>query len=146
MRTTKKAAKKRKAYMREYYRAHSESEKANVAKRRLTAKRFINAYKAFFTCQGCGLEDPAQLQLHHLRPSEREFIVGKSTSYSLLTLVREMEKTVTLCAACHRRYHAIAKKLVQISKCVGALSPIPTDAQERRLAKLVDQLIALKAA
>jgi hypothetical protein len=61
-------------------------------------------------CADCGEADPVVLDCHHVDPGRKggdvSTLVAKGLPWKLVR--RELEKTVTLCANCHRRRHAEA--------------------------------------
>lgn len=70
---------------------------------RRKVKRFIRAYKVFFGCQHCGINDYRVLDLHHLRNKEIGVsIAAGKQCWSLARVVEELEKCIVLCANCHR--------------------------------------------
>jgi len=47
------------------------------------------------------------LDFHHINPEEREFDVSASwRKYGIERVRKEIEKTIIVCANCHRRIHA----------------------------------------
>jgi len=69
-------------------------------------RRFVLAYKTSLGCVDCGEQDPVVLDFDHVRGRK----IGRVSSmraqgWSLLTIVREIEKCELRCANCHRRRH-----------------------------------------
>lgn len=57
-------------------------------------------------CAICGYQKcNAALELHHLDPNEKEFTVAQNTNRAWEHVVKELPKTVLLCANCHRELH-----------------------------------------
>ena len=56
-------------------------------------------------CQKCGYDKcPAALEFHHTDPTKKDFSIGQ-TLRSFEKIRREIEKTILLCANCHREIH-----------------------------------------
>ena len=69
---------------------------------------WYKSYKSKRVCTECGENHPACLQFHHKDQREKSFtishIVGSST-YSLKTILNEIEKCEVLCGNCHSKRH-----------------------------------------
>ena len=74
--------------------------------RRLENIAWYKDYKSKLFCAECSEKHPACLQFHHKDRKEKSFtishIVGSST-YSLKTIIKEIEKCEVLCGNCHAK-------------------------------------------
>lgn len=84
-----------------------------VLKRRATKAKCIE-YKGG-ACHDCGLIDIQEVyDFHHIDPAEKEINIG-SSSRDFEQLKIELDKCVLLCANCHRKRHAVERRLSQIN-------------------------------
>lgn len=58
-------------------------------------------------CHVCGEDRTHLIDFHHLNPQEKEHTISHIRHHSLEKVLKEIEKTVCLCANCHRIYHNI---------------------------------------
>lgn len=57
-------------------------------------------------CAICGYSKCNQaLELHHLDPTQKDFTIGQNTNRAWEKVVKELPKTILLCANCHREVH-----------------------------------------
>jgi hypothetical protein len=69
-------------------------------------RRFVNAYKIFWGCVDCGFIDSRALDLDHVRGKKKLRITNMvNWGWSILTIVKELEKCAVRCANCHRIRH-----------------------------------------
>ena len=75
--------------------------------RRDEARRFVNGYLSGHPCTMCGITDPRVLQFHHINPKEKLFNVSNMVSRGMdvISILREIEKTIVLCSNCHLIHH-----------------------------------------
>jgi hypothetical protein len=67
-------------------------------------RKFLRDYKLSSGCAFCGYNKCASaLEFHH--KGDRGFGVNVSSSKSIETIKKEMEKCIVLCANCHRELH-----------------------------------------
>lgn len=58
-------------------------------------------------CACCGYNKCiSALELHHLDPTQKDFTFSKNTNRAWSDLVKELPKTILLCANCHREVHS----------------------------------------
>lgn len=71
-------------------------------------KVLIEQYKLTHPCVKCGESDICCLDFHHIDPSIKLYDFGtlKKKAYSTATILAELEKCVSLCSNCHRKFHA----------------------------------------
>lgn len=71
-------------------------------------KEFIENYKLAHPCIKCGETDICCLDFHHVNPDTKLYDFGtlKKKAYALATILAELAKCVSLCASCHRKFHA----------------------------------------
>lgn len=102
----------RRAYYREYnkgwYQRHREKRITLITRRRMEIQDWFRDYKSKLSCMVCGENHPACLQIHHRDRKGKSFtiswVVGRST-YSINTILQEIEKCDVLCGNCHAIRH-----------------------------------------
>lgn len=62
-------------------------------------------YKKKRGCSFCGENDPACLDFHHRKRSEKEKELSQMHCHSIDELKKEIEKCEILCSNCHRKLH-----------------------------------------
>lgn len=78
--------------------------KRQQALRQEGARRF-KIVKEQNPCVVCGEGDPSCIDFHHMDPTEKESDMSqRKTSWNFI--VTEMKKCISLCANCHRKFHA----------------------------------------
>ncbi len=84
-----------------------EDKAARAKQRRQDLKQYIEDYKKAHTCIRCGCADWRVLEFHHVDPITKKFsiFVAVHNRYSIPSVEREIEKTVVMCANCHRLTH-----------------------------------------
>ena len=77
-----------------------------VRKQRHKNKLFLKQIKLEMECEHCKYnENAVAMDFHHLNRKEKSFSISRSAHYDLLTLLREIDKCIILCANCHRLRH-----------------------------------------
>ena len=57
-------------------------------------------------CSCCGYNKCSKaLELHHLNPENKEFTISSNMNMAWENLVKELPKTILVCANCHREIH-----------------------------------------
>lgn len=91
---------------RKWYRSHPE----HVAKKMIRNKervvsnlKWVRDLKSKIGCTDCGEKDIRCLDFHHLDSSLKTRCVSEMMMYSIITIKKEIEKCVLLCANCHRK-------------------------------------------
>lgn len=81
--------------------------KRAVANRRKKIKAMVVGYKGG-QCIICGYKrSVAALDLHHIDPKQKKFgIAGQGLTRSWVSVKKEADKCILLCANCHRELHA----------------------------------------
>lgn len=88
-----------------------ESRARAVAKSIGKKQAWFEQYKASLSCNFCGESDPDLFEFHHLNPEEKDRgIAYLARGCSLKRLKAELDKTICLCASCHRKLHAELRK------------------------------------
>lgn len=58
-------------------------------------------------CSICGYDKYlGALEFHHIDPSQKDFVINKSTYRKFDSVKNELDKYILLCANCHREVHA----------------------------------------
>ena len=58
-------------------------------------------------CCICGYNKcQSALELHHLKPEEKDFTIGQTLNKDLKVILKELQKCVLVCANCHREIHS----------------------------------------
>lgn len=69
-------------------------------------KQYIKELKHNSKCSICGEEDDCCLEFHHLDEKKKKFSIGKIPhTVTLEDVKKELEKTICVCANCHRKLH-----------------------------------------
>jgi len=76
-------------------------------KKRQELKDYIEKYKREHKCVRCGCTDWRVLEFHHRNPADKKFSIffAIHNRYSIPAVQREIDKTVVVCANCHRIIH-----------------------------------------
>ena len=58
-------------------------------------------------CCICGYDRcQSALELHHLKPEEKDFTIGQTLNKNLEIILQQLQKCILVCANCHREIHA----------------------------------------
>ena len=58
-------------------------------------------------CCICGYNKcQSALELHHLKPEEKDFTIGQTLNKDLEIILKELQKCILVCANCHREIHS----------------------------------------
>ena len=70
-------------------------------------------------CQNCGYNKYFEnLEFHHEDPSKKDFTISQKCNHRWLTIKKELDKCICLCATCHRELHV---------KLYNNIDILPTD-------------------
>lgn len=96
-----------KEYRRKWYALNKARAKNAVNQRRKDLKNWFKEYKSSLRCSVCTENDVACMDFHHTDPSKKEFsiAIALASGFSKERILKEIEKTVVLCANCHRKFH-----------------------------------------
>jgi hypothetical protein len=84
------------------YQDRAQYNTAAVLKRRRKLKIMAVEYKGGKCCR-CGYNRCVRaLEFHHLNPAEKKFDFSRGLTRSWETLRQELDKTILVCANCHR--------------------------------------------
>lgn len=76
--------------------------KATRRKRKLKQKIILDRIKLELGCEFCGYkQNPLALQFHHINKKNKSFSISKGLTFNLITLLKETQKCIVLCANCH---------------------------------------------
>jgi hypothetical protein len=95
------------------YRADCKKCHSSYMKNKYQEKRkAVEEIKTSLCCQKCGDKRGYVLDFHHLDPKTKDDTVARllAGTYSLDTVLKEIEKCVVLCANCHREFHHLEKE------------------------------------
>ena len=70
----------------------------------------LNFFKSQHPCQKCGCDKFYLIDFHHLDPSKKDFSISENTNAKLETLMKEIDKCVSLCSNCHREFHYLERE------------------------------------
>lgn len=112
----------RKAKQREYSARHYKRNAAEVKERTKATKlrkyAWWKEYKASLGCFGCDENDPNCLEFHHVITDEKSDNTDSANKWVYHSgwgkgkIIEEIERAcVPLCSNCHRKVHAMARKL-----------------------------------
>jgi len=88
----------------EYQRTHRDALNAKSRERDALRRDFIDSFRT--PCVVCGEDRIATLDFHHLDPRVKECDAGPLARHAEAFIATELAKCVSLCANCHRRFHA----------------------------------------
>ncbi len=79
--------------------------KALLRKKRI--RKWFWEYKKTQKCSICGEDHVATLEFHHKNTEEKEITISNAIKhgYSIAEIKKELSKTITVCANCHRKIH-----------------------------------------
>lgn len=68
---------------------------------------WFHEYRKTLKCGRCGENHPACLEFHHSDPNKKEYNIGTIvySTYSIKTILKEIEKCEILCSNCHNKEH-----------------------------------------
>ena len=68
---------------------------------------WFHEYRKTLKCNRCGENHPACLEFHHSEPNKKEYNIGNIiySTYSIKTILKEMQKCEVLCSNCHNKEH-----------------------------------------
>ena len=76
--------------------------KVKRRERKLKYKKLTERIKNEIGCEHCGWnKNPLALQFHHINKKDKEFSISRGLTHRLLSLLKETEKCLVLCANCH---------------------------------------------
>jgi hypothetical protein len=89
------------------YESNKESTLRRIKKNKKRNKEWYREYKKTLKCCECGENHPACLDFHHMDPTKKEIEISSfiNNTYSINTIMEEIEKCMVLCANCHRKLH-----------------------------------------
>jgi hypothetical protein len=109
--------------------AHPEEFKVRVNIGRQRRIGLVELFQQRTGCRLCGWQGPSCcFDGHHIR-GEKKFSLGHATNHAEKDVIAECNKTITLCAHCHRQVHAglikipaalLAPKGTDIGRCGGS--------------------------
>ncbi len=77
---------------------------AKVKYRRKQKQKFLE-WKSAKGCHFCSETFPQCLELHHLDPSQKDFVPSQLTTGNWDRFMEEAKKCILVCANCHRKIH-----------------------------------------
>lgn len=88
-------------YCKECERAKS---RKHTHERTVSAQQFVRRTKALNPCQHCGESENVAIDFHHIDPSKKTKWLWQTKS--LDDAIAELQHCASLCANCHRKFHA----------------------------------------
>ena len=104
-----KEIKARKEYHKKYNKEHYIKNKTErlkkIRERKSLIKKWYVDYKSNLFCENCGESDIRCLDFHHKNPKQKKFSLSRGIEfgYSIINLLKEIDKCKVLCANCHRK-------------------------------------------
>lgn len=94
-------------YHREHYLKNKQKYVNNASIRRMDTKKVYSELKSKLKCVKCGENHPACLDFHHTDPTTKEYSIARMAGEgrSMVSIKKEMDKCIVLCANCHRKIH-----------------------------------------
>ena len=82
----------------------------------------LNEFKQAHPCVKCGCSKFYLIDFHHLNPAEKDFTIGENPRVKMETLMKEINKCVSLCANCHREFHYLEREQgMKIEEYLGGM-------------------------
>ena len=72
----------------------------------------LNEFKHNHPCVKCGCSKYYLIDFHHLNPAEKDFTISDNSHAKIETLMKEIDKCVSLCANCHREFIILSESKV----------------------------------
>lgn len=96
-----------KEYQKQHYLSNTDSYKQSVKNNRRKTAEWFADFKKGLKCEVCGEDHPACLDFHHLdKKQKRQKVTDLAKrTYSVTTVLAEIEKCQVLCSNCHRKLH-----------------------------------------
>jgi hypothetical protein len=82
---------------------HLENVKARKLRVRDEAREYVYQYLSSHPCEQCGESDPMVLEFHHLEGKDKAVSEIVAAGYPIHKIQAEINKSIVLCANCHRR-------------------------------------------
>lgn len=73
-------------------------------------KEKIIKYKEEHPCQKCGCNKHYLIDFHHIDPKQKDYTISTNTHAKFETLLKEIEKCISLCSNCHREFHYLERE------------------------------------
>lgn len=70
----------------------------------------LNEFKQAHPCVKCGCSKFYLIDFHHLNPAEKDYTISDNSHAKIETLMKEIDKCVSLCANCHREFHYLERE------------------------------------
>lgn len=70
----------------------------------------LNEFKQNHPCVKCGCSKFYLIDFHHLNPAEKDYTISDNSHAKIETLMKEIDKCVSLCANCHREFHYLERE------------------------------------
>jgi hypothetical protein len=111
-----KDVERRRATNRAWYARNRAKACAAVKPSRERRRRALIAWfaelKSQLVCARCGEDHPACIVFHHLDPNEKEIMISDAIrlGYGRKRVLAELAKCEVLCANCHTKHHARARR------------------------------------
>ena len=87
-----------------------------------TKQSELNEFKHNHPCVKCGCSKYYLIDFHHLNPAEKDFAISDNSHAKIETLMKEIDKCVSLCANCHREFHHLEREQgMTIEEYLGAM-------------------------
>lgn len=97
----------RKEYNKLHYQKNKEKYRERDNKRRNNVRDWVRNYKQERGCSRCNENHPACLQFHHLDRDDKELTIATlvANRATIVSILKEIEKCIILCANCHAKEH-----------------------------------------
>ena len=73
-------------------------------------QKWLNDFKQTHPCVKCGCDKFYLIDFHHINPKEKDYSISDNPNASIETILKELEKCVSLCANCHREFHYLERE------------------------------------
>ena len=73
-------------------------------------QKWLNDFKQEHPCVKCGCDKFYLIDFHHINPKEKDYSISDNPNALIETILKELEKCVSLCANCHREFHYLERE------------------------------------
>ena len=85
--------------------------KQYVSQKNANNREAYHRLKQMMKCEKCGEQRYYLIDFHHIESEEKELTVARQVVKACVkNVIKELKRTIPLCANCHREYHYLSKQ------------------------------------